>query len=41
MTQRDDDLRVRPGRIRSRGDGHPKTFIGEVDAGREEGRAHR
>jgi hypothetical protein len=30
VTERDDDLRIRPGRIRSRGGGAPKTFIGEV-----------
>ena len=32
MTQRDDDLRVRLGRIRDRGHGsrRPDTFIGEV-----------
>jgi type IV secretory pathway VirD2 relaxase len=30
MTRRDDDLRVRLGRVRGRGDGNPKTFIGEV-----------
>ena len=30
MTQRDDDLRVRLGRVRGRSDGNPKTFIGEV-----------
>jgi hypothetical protein len=30
MTRREDDLRVRLGRVRGRGDGNPKTFIGEV-----------
>jgi type IV secretory pathway VirD2 relaxase len=30
MSQRDDDFRVRPGRIRSRGKGRPKSFVHQV-----------
>ena len=43
MTVRDDDLRVRPGRIQygNRGAKRPKTFVPEVMRTPEEGRAFR